>query len=178
MDEKVTDQFVFFWNGRFSQWYSSPFTIGSLTYNCAEQWMMYQKACIFGDLETAVNILASTSPKEQKAYGRKIQGFNDGVWNLLCIDIVRVGNLAKFTQNPELGDYLLETDDLVLVEASPYDKIWGIGMGMTDARVEDPKKWKGLNLLGHVLNSVRDDLKRNKAADEADMAEASASATH
>ena len=178
MDERVTDKFVFFWNGRFSQWYSSPFTIGDLTYNCAEQWMMYQKACVFGDLETAVKVLESTSPKEQKALGRSVSGFNDGVWNLLMIDVVRVGNLAKFTQNPELGNYLLETQDLVIVEASPFDKIWGIGMGMTDAGVDNPKNWKGLNLLGHVLNNVREDLKKNRKLDEADMAEANEAQHH
>lgn len=178
MDERVTDQFVFFWNGRFSQWYSSAFTIGDLTYNCAEQWMMYQKACVFGDLETAVKVLESTNPKEQKSLGRSVKGFNDGVWNLLMIDIVRVGNLAKFTQNPELGDYLLETGDLVIVEASPYDKIWGIGMGMTDAGIDNPKNWKGLNLLGHVLNTVRDDVKKNKEADEKDLEKATTESVH
>jgi ribA/ribD-fused uncharacterized protein len=166
MDERVTEKFVFFWNGRFSQWYESPFTIGTMTYNCAEQWMMYQKACVFGDLETAVAVLSTSNPKEQKALGRKTKGFHLGVWNLLCLDIVRVGNLAKFQQNRELGDYLLETGDRVLVEASPYDKIWGIGMGMTDAGVEDPTKWKGLNFLGHVLNNVRDDIQKNRAAEE------------
>ena len=172
MDERITDEFVFFWNGRFSQWYlDAPFTIGTMTYNCAEQWMMYQKACLFGDLETAVAILSTTSPKEQKALGKTVKSFDLGVWNMLCLDIVRVGNLAKFTQHSDMGDYLLATEDRMMVEASPYDAVWGIGMGMTDAGVEDPKKWKGLNFLGHVLNNVREDVKKNRAALEEEKGE-------
>ena len=165
-DEKFTDEYVFFWNGVFSQWYPSPITIGVMTYNCAEQWMMYQKACLFGDLETAVQILESKNPKEQKALGRNIKGYHIGVWNMLCLDIVRVGNLAKFNQNREMGDRLLATEDRFMVEASPFDKIWGIGMGMTDAGIEDKANWKGLNFLGHVLNNVREDLKKERAAEE------------
>jgi ribA/ribD-fused uncharacterized protein len=155
---KITNKYVFFWNGIYSQWYSSRMTIDGIEYNCCEQYMMHQKALIFGDTVTAEMILESSDPKEQKALGRKVSGFNKDKWDDVCIGIVFKGNLAKFSQNESLKKTLLSTDDKILVEASPYDKIWGIGLAEDHPDVEDPSKWKGLNLLGWSITMVKKEL--------------------
>ncbi len=155
---KTTNKYVFFWNGIYSQWYSSRMTIDGIEYNCCEQYMMHQKALTFGDTIIAKMILESSDPKEQKALGRKVSGFNKDKWDDVCIGIVFKGNLAKFSQNELLKKTLLSTDDKILVEASPYDKIWGIGLAEDHPDVEDPSKWKGLNLLGWSITMVKKEL--------------------
>ena len=120
--------------------------------------MMHQKALTFGDTIIAKMILESSDPKEQKALGRKVSGFNKDKWDDVCIGIVFKGNLAKFSQNELLKKTLLSTDDKILVEASPYDKIWGIGLAEDHPDVEDPSKWKGLNLLGWSITMVKKEL--------------------
>jgi ribA/ribD-fused uncharacterized protein len=157
---KITNKYVFFWNGIYSQWYSARMTIDGIEYNCCEQYMMHQKALTFGDTVTAEMILESSDPKEQKALGRKVVGFNKDKWDDVCIGIVFKGNLAKFSQNSHLKASLLSTDDKILVEASPYDKIWGIGLGEEHPDVEDPSKWKGLNLLGWSITMVKKELQK------------------
>jgi ribA/ribD-fused uncharacterized protein len=155
---KITNKYVFFWNGIYSQWYSSRMTIDGIEYNCCEQYMMHQKALTFGDTIIAEMILESSDPKEQKALGRKVSGFNKDKWDDVCIGIVFKGNLAKFSQNELLKKTLLSTDDKILVEASPYDKIWGIGLAEDHSDIEDPSKWKGLNLLGWSITMVKKEL--------------------
>jgi ribA/ribD-fused uncharacterized protein len=155
---KITNKYVFFWNGIYSQWYSSRMTIDGIEYNCCEQYMMHQKALTFGDTIIAEMILESSDPKEQKALGRKVSGFNKDKWDDVCIGIVFKGNLAKFSQNELLKKTLLSTDDKILVEASPYDKIWGIGLAEDHPDIEDPSKWKGLNLLGWSITMVKKEL--------------------
>lgn len=156
---RQAENYVFFWNGIYSQWYQAPMTIDGIEYNCCEQYMMEQKALTFGDVHIATLIMETSDPKEQKALGRKIKGFNKEVWDSACIGIVYKGNRAKFSQNEDLKNQLLATEDDIMVEASPYDKIWGIGMGENDPGVENPANWKGLNLLGWTIILVKKELR-------------------
>lgn len=136
-------------NGYLSQWYLRPFTIGD-TFSCAEQWMMVMKAKVFHDEEMAKKILAERDPKKMKALGRKVKGFTDARWDDVKYQIVLEGNLAKFRQNPDLLARLLKTGDATLVEASPRDKVWGVGTSKLD-----PAAWTGQNLLGKALMETR-----------------------
>ena len=156
----MSRRFTFFFTeaSPFSQWYRCTFTASELTFNCAEQYMMYAKALRFDDDDTAAAIMAADHPREHKALGRKVKGFDDTIWKRERLNIVKAGNRAKFTQNPELLRLLLETAGTTLVEASPYDKIWGIGLAATDPRAQDPATWKGQNLLGKILTKLRDEL--------------------
>ena len=158
--------FVFFWGHEarmennpeacFSQWWHSDFEVDGVWYNCAEQYMMAQKALQFGDRTVYQQIMASYSPMEQKKLGRKVAGFDAEIWNKIRYSIVVKGNKAKFLQNPSLWKYLLSTGDKILVEASPKDTVWGIGMPKEDKDAIRPNKWKGQNLLGFALMEVRD----------------------
>lgn len=151
-----TERFTFFWRGPFSQWHASPFTRKGLRFVTAEQFMMHEKARLFGDEETAGQILRSDSPRQQKALGRKVRGFDETVWRANREQIVFAGNQAKFEQNPELRALLLATRGTTLVEASPYDRIWGIGLAEDDPRALHRATWLGLNLLGEILTRLRD----------------------
>ena len=158
-EEKMKDNYVFFWNGIYSQWYNAPMSIDGVTYNCCEQYMMHQKALFFGDTEIAEKIMQTTHPSEQKQFGRQVKGFDKDKWDSVCIGIVYKGNYAKFTQNQGLKEQLLLTGNKILVEASPLDKIWGIGMAEADEGIENPANWKGLNLLGWSITLVRQEIK-------------------
>lgn len=152
MDEK----FTFFHSGPFSQWHPSQFVDeDSIEYSCAEQYMMYKKAVLFGDSTSAKKILKTRNPREQKCLGRKIKGFKESTWKKHREEIVFRGNLLKFGQNPTLQKRLLETTGTTLVEASPADQIWGIGLREGDQRTLCRKTWRGLNLLGEILVKVR-----------------------
>jgi ribA/ribD-fused uncharacterized protein len=166
---RTTDKFVFFWNGIFSQWHPSVFRDEhDNEYNCAEQYMMAEKARLFNDTATLDLIMGierdaigaivnrrKTTPKEQKALGRKVANFDPKIWDDVCLPVVVKGNTFKFEQNADMREFLLKTGKLILVEASPYDTIWGIGMAENDFGVEDPANWKGKNLLGEALMQVR-----------------------
>ncbi|MFF2484599.1 NADAR family protein [Paenibacillus sp. NPDC058071] len=167
-----TFKFVFFWGHTplkndvvdkscFSQWWMSPFVVEGIEYSCVEQFMMAEKARLFGDDEMLDAIRKSKHPKEMKAYGRAVRNFEKDTWDNECYNIVKRGNLAKFSQNPKLGEYLKLTKNRILVEASPRDRIWGIGMGQSNPDAENPVKWRGRNLLGFVLTEVRDELLRS-----------------
>lgn len=140
----------------FSQWWPSRFTVEGTEYNCAEQFMMAEKARLFGDESMLDAILKADDPKAMKAYGRAVSHFDKEVWDSQCYDIVKSGSVAKFAQNPELGEYLKSTGNRILVEASPRDRIWGIGMGESNPDAENPVKWRGKNLLGFALTEARD----------------------
>lgn len=142
----------------FSQWYPCTFTVSDHSFNCAEQYMMYGKALLFDDAATAQLILLAPHPREHKALGRKATGFIDSVWKREREAIVTVGNRAKFTQNSALREQLVATRGTTLVEASPYDRIWGIGLAANDPRAQDASQWRGQNLLGKILTSLRDEL--------------------
>ena len=157
-----TERFVFFFQSKsvFSQHFPAQFTIDNQQFNCCEQYMMYKKATLFNDMETAQKILESKDPKQQKTLGRMVQNFDAETWEKNCQKIVYDANYAKFSQNPSLADSLLaeEFHGKTFVEASPYDKIWGIGMREDVARRTEPSKWPGKNWLGLELTKVRDEL--------------------
>ena len=143
----------------FSQWFEAPFTIDGTRYASAEHYMMAGKARLFGDQDCLARILAADSPADAKRLGREIAGFDEARWNAERFGIVVDGNTAKFGQNAALGRYLLETGDKVLVEASPVDAIWGIGLAADDPRARSPATWAGLNLLGFALMAARERLR-------------------
>lgn len=143
-----------------SQWWKSEFWSVTSTYCCMEQFMMAKKAELFGDKEICSQILDCSEPKKIKALGRKVKNFDETIWNEVKYSIVLNGNYFKFTQNPELREFLLDTGDSILAEASPYDGIWGIKMRDTDENIFNPLKWKGENLLGFALMEVRDEIRR------------------
>lgn len=151
--------YEFFWSGPFSQWHKSNFIINGQRFSCAEQYMMYCKAMLFGDYATAVTIMATDNPKEQKKLGRQVNGFIPEIWSNVAREFVYHGNLAKFLQNNDLYDILMDTEDKILVEASPFDSIWGIGLDEKHAKITPPNEWPGTNWLGQVLTQVRDDIK-------------------
>lgn len=154
-------KFTFFYGGVFSQWYKSPFVDENGEKYCtAEQYMMAQKAKLFGDNEMYDAIMRTNNPMEQKKLGRMVRNFNVKVWNEKAQDIVYKGNLLKFSQNETLKRYLLETGDSEIVEASPTDCIWGIGIGMQDNRRFYRNLWRGTNWLGIALMRVREEIKK------------------
>ena len=153
----MAEKFTLFWDGPFSQWARSEFVIDGITYNCAEQYMMAEKARLFGDTEVLAKIMAAKHPSRQKELGRKVKGFDADRWNAVAKDVVRRGSRAKYGQNPSLLTELLATKGTTLVEASPFDTIWGIGLGAEDPRCLDRSTWRGTNWLGEVLDEVRDE---------------------
>ncbi len=143
-----------------SQWWMEDFFSINHHYLCMEQYMMAGKAELFGDQEIREQILNCSAPKEIKALGRKVQGFDQKVWDRFKYAIVLNGNWCKFSQSRSCQEFLLSTGDSVLVEASPYDSIWGIRLPAGSLEAQDPVKWRGQNLLGFALMEVRDELRR------------------
>jgi ribA/ribD-fused uncharacterized protein len=154
----VDEKFTFFWDGVFSQWYPSEFTINGIRYNCAEQWMMASKARLFGDKDSEKAIMKASHPRDQKALGRKVKNFNQKQWELVARHIVYTGNQAKFGQNLDLKRALLKTEGTTLVEASPLDTVWGIGLDKKDKRAKSRETWRGTNWLGEVLTNLREEI--------------------
>ena len=148
-------------NGYLSNWYPSVFTMNGVTFSSMEQYMMYQKALRFGDTKIADKILATDDVAKIKKLGREVQGYDDSVWNGVRQIIVYEGLTAKFSQNEDLKAKLLETKDVILAECAVRDKIWGVGLSMTDEKRFDKDKWKGQNLLGYALMLVREHLSKN-----------------
>lgn len=156
------NKYTFFFNGPFSQWHPAKFIIDNVAYNCAEQYMMAEKARLFEDDESLRIIMSCRDPWFQKRQGRLVKGFDKDAWHQESKLIVYRGNLAKFKQNPDLWRTLAKTQGSTLVEASPTDRIWGIGLSEDDPKRFDEKSWNGLNWLGEILTKVRDDMMRFK----------------
>lgn len=162
--------FVFFWGhadrkagiGKqcLSQWYMAPMDIAGLHYNCMEQYLMAEKARTFGDVEAEAKIMAEYIQMAIKKLGRKVAGYDDDVWKAMRRHVSVRGNIYKFAQNPRLKDFLLSTGDKIIVEASPNDRIWGIGLDENSPDAAVPARWQGENLLGFALMEVRDHLRR------------------
>ncbi|OCB76379.1 hypothetical protein B0A79_04690 [Flavobacterium piscis] len=163
------NKFLFFWGHQpnkdgsisktcFSQWWLSSFEVDKVIYKTAEHWMMAKKAELFKDHAILEKILQAKSPAEAKKFGREVKNYNETLWLAARFDIVKEGNYHKFSQNPELKTFLLNTKERVIVEASPVDAIWGIGMAGDHKDILNPEKWRGLNLLGFALMEVRDEL--------------------
>ena len=138
-----------------SQWWPAEFTVDGRAFRTTEHFMMWRKAMLFGDAAIAEQVLAAGHPGEAKSLGRRISRFDETLWQTHRYAIVVTGNIAKFGQNNELQRFLLHTGDRVLVEASPVDRIWGIGLTADDPRAEDPTRWQGLNLPGFALMEAR-----------------------
>lgn len=138
-----------------SQWYASPFEVDGESYATAEHWMMAEKARLFGNPAAAEAIRRTTHPGEAKKLGRAVTGFDQKVWEAKRFEIVVSGNVYKFSQHPDLREFLLGTGSRVLVEASPRDCIWGIGLSAQNERAQHPDTWRGLNLLGFALMEAR-----------------------
>ena len=141
-----------------SNWHPAKFVVNGVQFSNNEQFMMYCKAKLFGDEETASEILKATTPREHKALGRQVRGFDEARWNEKRELYVTKGCYAKFSQNPEMLKFLLETEGTELVEASPYDRIWGVGLAANNPAIHDKSKWLGQNLLGKCLMQVRTQL--------------------
>ena len=144
----------------FSQWWKSDFRFGIEQYCCVEQYLMAKKAQLFEDNQAYNAIMDNDDPKVIKALGRKVKKFNEMVWSEYKYQIALNGNYAKFMQNQKLKEFLLATGDKIIVEASPYDAIWGIKMSQTNKGIQNPNNWKGENLLGFALMEVRSEIKR------------------
>lgn len=140
---------------RLSQWWPARFDADNETFGSAEHYMMWRKALLFDDAERAAAVLTSPSPAQAKAIGRQVPGFDEAVWVQHRWDIVVAGSIAKFSSDPGLRDFLLFTGQKVLVEASPVDRIWGIGLAADSEFAEVPQRWPGLNLLGFALMEAR-----------------------
>lgn len=138
-----------------SQFYPAEFILDDCLYPTAEHFMMASKARVFGDDDAERRILVADDPAHAKKIGREVKGFDDAVWREHAFDIVVAGNCAKFSQNPRLFAFLRKTKDLVLVEASPHDTLWGVGWAPGSREARDPWLWKGKNLLGFALMEVR-----------------------
>ena len=156
-EDKIIGKYIFFLKGPLSQWYQSDFVENNIIFKCCEQYMMYYKALLFKDFETAEKILNSTKPSEHKGLGRLVKNFNEEIWNNHKENIVYKGNYCKFTQNEDLKNLLKGTGDFILVEANKYDHIWGIGMYNDDPNILKEELW-GQNLLGKTLMKVREQL--------------------
>ncbi|WP_185144503.1 NADAR family protein [Apibacter sp. HY039] len=170
VEKKEKVKYLFFWGHApskdgtitkscFSQWWNSKFMVNGVSYASAEHWMMAKKAELFNDKEILEKILIAKSPAEAKKLGRKVRNFDPLIWGKNSFDLVCEGNFYKFSQHEELKEFLVNTKDRVLVEASPVDKIWGIGMAQDNDSAENPRLWKGKNLLGFALMEVRERLK-------------------
>jgi len=170
LDQGYRPKYLCFWGhqaerngsvgkGCLSQWFSAPFTVEGDRFATAEHFMMAGKARLFGDEEARAQVLAAPSPASAKQIGRSVRNFDEARWKAECFDIVVSANVAKFTQNPAMGEFLLRTGERVLVEASPRDRIWGIGLGATHPDAEQPRKWHGQNLLGFALMAARTQLR-------------------
>lgn len=166
-DEPI--KYLFFWGHRpskdgsitascLSQWWECKFVVDDILYKSAEHWMMAEKARLFQDKENLEKIINCQSPAEAKKLGRQVRNFNAERWNEHRYAIVKKGNHFKFEQNSELKTFLLKTKNRVLVEASPRDRIWGIGMSKNNEKANYPSQWRGQNLLGFALMEVREEL--------------------
>lgn len=159
-------KFLFFWGHTpkragilgaecLSQWFPAPFRVEGTAFPTAEHFMMWSKGNLFGDAETAQAVLAAGSPASAKQLGRQVRGFVEATWVVHRRQIVVRASVEKFSQNPELGSFLAQTGTKLLVEASPTDRIWGIGLSASDQGAENPLQWQGLNLLGFALMEAR-----------------------
>ena len=157
--ERETDTHIYFWDSMFSNWYPIQFDYKGHTFQNSEQAFMWEKAVFFGDREIAEQILETPNPGNNKALGRMVSDFDPEKWMDVCLDIMIEVNMAKWSL---MKNDMIATGDKIIVEASPYDRIWGIGLKPQDDSVLDERNWDGLNLLGKALMKVRDNLKSVK----------------
>ena len=156
-DEKFT--FFAATSSPFSQWYpGAPFKKFGITFATAEHFMMWRKGQVFGADQALLDAILAADARGTKALGRKVPNFDARIWNVVARPIVAEGNYAKFSQNPSILTTLLATEGTTLVEAAPWDKIWGIGLAADDPRAQSRDTWLGTNWLGEVQTEVRETL--------------------
>jgi hypothetical protein len=171
LQTQANAEYLFFWGHQpakdgsiiktcMSQWWFSEFKEGDVVYKTAEHYMMANKAKLFDDMEIFEKIVMKESPKDVKELGRQIKNFDAVIWDANKYQIVKQGNTLKFSQNDMLKDFLIKTKTKVLVEASPVDTIWGIGLAEDNPKARNPLEWQGENLLGFALMEVRDELNK------------------
>lgn len=153
--------YTFFLGMQFSQWYPAKFVIDGIEFKTSEHYMMWCKAKLFKSERIAEMILDAENPDDVRWLGRQIQGFDEETWKANCQKFVYDGNVAKFTQNPELIKILLDTGDTKIVEASDQDPNWGIGLDEATARTMPEEEWPGTNWLGNILTQLREEFKKN-----------------
>ena len=152
-------KYVYFWKGYLSQWAKHEFVEDGVLYKTPEHYTMVKKAELFNHHTLVPIMLTVDHPANVKQLGRQVHNFKLDVWNEHCDEFVIRGNLLRFQQHPDMKQRLLDTGDAILVEASPLDKIWGVGLAAEDPMIKDPKTWRGLNKLGFALMAVRDMLR-------------------
>jgi ribA/ribD-fused uncharacterized protein len=157
-DEKffMNDEFVLFKSGIPSQWYPSPFTIDGVRFVNCEQRMMYMKGKVFGDEEAMREVMLTEDPKRHKEIGRSVKNFDVDTWSAKAYQVVVEANYAKYSQNPELRQFLIDSGSRKFVECAPYDKIWGNGLNITQTLQTPEAMWEGTNLLGKAIMDVRE----------------------
>lgn len=171
LKEQRNTEYLFFWGHQpcndglinkacLSQWWFSDFIKEGVKYATAEHYMMANKAKLFNDMDVFEKIITKPFPKDVKDLGRQIKNFDASIWNANKYEIVKAGNYLKFSQNESLKQFLIHTKNKVLVEASPVDAIWGIGMSEDDPKAKNPIEWRGENLLGFALMEVRNELNK------------------
>uniref|UniRef100_A0A1I8A8E9 DUF1768 domain-containing protein n=1 Tax=Steinernema glaseri TaxID=37863 RepID=A0A1I8A8E9_9BILA len=151
--------YTLFFNGSscFSNFYPCErLEIDGIEYKCTEQYYAHQKAEMFGDEKAAYDILSASHPSEMKRIGRRVKEFKLSEWHEICIEVMAVANMNKFLQNEDLLVELLKTAGSELVECSPNDPFWGIGLAIDDPNVADRSRWRGANWLGQILTKIRD----------------------
>lgn len=153
----TTDKFVLFYGGPGSNWYHAPFQLYGIDFQNTEQAFMWHKAQTFRDTKAADLIIKEGhNPEVAKKIGRSVRDYNNNVWSELRLAFMIQVNIAKFEQNPALcSDFLFAFSERRFVEASPWDKIWGIGLSEIDSRAQNEKQWRGQNLLGIALDKTR-----------------------
>lgn len=152
------DKYVAFWGGCFSNFFPCQFWLEGKLWTTSEKYFMWKKAVTFGDNETAEKILKLDSPREIKKLGREVKNFTPDIWDKIKEDIMYAGVNAKFTQCAECNECIKRFKEQKFVEGSPDDTIWGVGIHYRDENVFDESKWRGENLLGKILNRVRDEI--------------------
>jgi ribA/ribD-fused uncharacterized protein len=158
--KNVEEKFIFYFGQEsiFSHWFKCHFIIKKQSFCCVEQYIMYKKALLFHDVDIANKILNSSNPARHRYLGKQVRGFDKKMWQQKCKQFAQDGNLAKFSQNTALIESLLKTEGRSFAEASPYDRIWGIGLSISNPKIYDRSKWRGRNWAGEVLDTVRTQL--------------------
>jgi ribA/ribD-fused uncharacterized protein len=158
---KTTNTHVYFWGSYLSNFWLTKIqspegcALPNFTFNCSEQLFMMEKALFFNDYEAAFFMAACENGGSVKAIGRKVLNFDEKAWYDVSYEKMLMACKAKFAQNAVLAEQLKATGERIIVEASPTDLIWGVGLHEDDPLILNERNWRGENRLGRVLMEVR-----------------------